>query len=53
MSIKNNRREVSSTDEVLVSTDLVEDRLRSDFWREVTRPFYETTPLIGSESPLL
>src|SRR3546814_7254812 len=37
-------------DEVLVSTDLVEDRLKSDFWREVTRPFYETTPLIGSES---
>jgi AraC-like DNA-binding protein len=53
MSVKNNRREVSSTDEVLVSTDLVEDRLRSDFWREVTRPFYETTPLIGSESTLL
>ncbi|PLP58366.1 AraC family transcriptional regulator [Mesorhizobium loti] len=53
MSINTNRREVSSPDEVLVSTDLVEDRLRSDFWREVTRPFYETTPLIGSESPLL
>lgn len=53
MSIKKNRRPVSSTDEVLVSTDLVEDHLRTDFWREVTRPFYETTPLIGSESPLL
>lgn len=53
MSIKNNRAEVSSIDEVLVSTDLVEDRLRSDFWREVTQPFYETTPLIGSESRLL
>ena len=52
MSIENNRREVNSTDEVSISTDLVEDRLRSDFWREVTRPFYETTPLIGSESPL-
>lgn len=53
MSIKNNRRDASSTDEVLVSTDLVEGSLRSDFWREVTRPFYETTPLTGSKSPLL
>lgn len=53
MSIKNDRHEVNSTDEVLVSTDLVEDSLRSDFWREVTRPFYETTPLPGSESPQL
>lgn len=53
MSIGNDRREASSTDEVIVSTDLVDDGLRSDFWREVTRPFYETTPLIGSESPLL
>ncbi len=53
MSIGNNRRAASSTDEVVVSTDLVDDGLRSDFWREVTRPFYETTPLIGSESPLL
>jgi len=53
MSIKNDRHEVNSADEVLVSTDLVEDSLRVDFWREVTRPFYETTPLIGSESPQL
>lgn len=53
MSIKNNRPGVNSTDEILVSTDLVEDGLKSDFCREVTRPFYETTPSIGSESPLL
>jgi len=48
-----NNRGANSIDEVVVSTDLVEGRLRSDFWREVTRPFYETTPLAGSESPLL
>lgn len=48
-----NSREVGAADEVLVSTNMVEDNLRSDFWREVTRPFYETTPLIGSESPQL
>ena len=53
MSIENNSRETNTTDEVSVSTDLVEDSLRNDFWREVTRPFYETTPLIGSEVPQL
>lgn len=52
MSMVNNRG-VNLIDEVLVSTDLVEDSLRSDFWREVTRPFYETTPLPGSENPQL
>ena len=52
MSIKN-RREVNSIDEVFVATDLVEEGLRNDFWREVTRPFYETTPVIGGESPRL
>ncbi|MBO9695206.1 MAG: helix-turn-helix domain-containing protein [Sphingopyxis sp.] len=53
MSIKGDRHEMNSIDEILVSTDLVEDRLRSDFWREATRPFYETTPLAGSASPQL
>lgn len=49
MSIGSNRCEEHVEDGVFVSTDLIEDRLRSDFWREVTRPFYETTPLVGSE----
>lgn len=48
MSASNNRHGMNENDEILVSTDLVEDSLRSDFWREVTRPFYETTPLIGA-----
>lgn len=52
MSIKN-RREVNSTDEVFVSTDLVEEGFRNDFWREVTQPFYETSPVNGAESPCL
>lgn len=53
MSIEKDRHQVNSTDEVFVSTDLVEDSLRGDFWREVTRPFYETTPLVASESQRL
>ena len=53
MSIENNSCETDPAYEISVSTDLVEDSLRNDFWREVTRPFYETTPLIGSESPRL
>lgn len=31
--------------EVLVSTDLVDVEHRSDFWREATKPFFETTPV--------
>lgn len=31
--------------EVFVSTDLVEIDARSDFWREATRPIFETLPL--------
>lgn len=50
---KGNIRNVNSIDEVLISTDLIEDSLKSDFWREVTRPLYETTQLIGLESPRL
>ena len=53
MSIEDNSRETNPTDEVSVSTDLVEDSLKNDFWREATRPFYETTPLVGRESPRL
>lgn len=53
MSIKSNRCEENSTDEVLVSTDLVEYNLTSDFWRKGMRPFCETTPLTGSENPQL
>lgn len=53
MSTRSDRGDMNSIDEILVSTDMVEDRLRSEFWREVTRPFYETTPLVGSESPEL
>lgn len=29
---------------MLLSTDFVESDLRAEFWREVTRPFFETTP---------
>lgn len=53
MSIEDTRGGVNSTEEVFVSTDLVEDGLRSEFWREATSPFYETTPLTGSENPRL
>ena len=53
MSIKSDGHEMNSIDEIVVSTDLIEDDFRSDFWREVTRPFYETTPVTGSESPQL
>ncbi|MBN3817059.1 helix-turn-helix domain-containing protein [Paraburkholderia sp. Se-20369] len=31
--------------EIIISTDAVEPGLRNDFWREVTRPVFETTPL--------
>jgi len=31
-------------DEYFLSTDLVEPGLRNDLWREITRPFFETTP---------
>lgn len=53
MSKRNNRPGGSLTDEVLVSTDLVEDKLKSEFWREATRPFYEVTQLVGMESSRL
>jgi len=36
---------------VLLSTDLVEPELRADYWRDVTRPLFDTTP--DSNSPLL
>lgn len=41
---------MNSTGEIFISTDLVEDIHKSDFWREASRPFYETTPEIGNES---
>lgn len=53
MMNNNNRRKANSTDEILISTSLVEDSLRNDFWREVSRPFYDITPIIESESPRL
>lgn len=53
MSKNNNRHEVNLNEEILVSTDMIEDDLKIDFWREVTRPFYDTTPLIGSKIPRL
>ncbi|AOK57278.1 hypothetical protein WT15_27860 [Burkholderia stagnalis] len=31
--------------EIIISTDAVEPGLRNDFWREVTLPVFETTPL--------
>ena len=30
-------------DELLLSTDMVEPHLRTDFWREATRPYFDTT----------
>ncbi|QZP07027.1 helix-turn-helix domain-containing protein [Caenibius sp. WL] len=53
MSNESDHREVPSSDDVLISTDFVEHYLRNDFWREVTRPFYDTTSIIGDESPPL
>lgn len=53
MPIENDCHEANAADEVFVSTDLVEAGIRDDFWREVTRPFYETTPLAGSDSQQL
>lgn len=50
MSMKKNRYEAKSDQEVMVSTDLVEKRLRNDFWREASLPFYETTLIPGSSS---
>lgn len=42
-----NRPEISSTGELLISTDFIDADLRNDYWREATKPFYETTPLRG------
>lgn len=50
MSMEDNRRKVNFTDEVFVSTELVEESLRNDFWRDASRPFYETLPVVGGES---
>lgn len=50
MSVKKNGCEAKSGQDVIISTDFVEERLRNDFWREASRPFYETTPIPGSKS---
>lgn len=50
MSMKKNCSEAKSDQDVFVSTDFVEERLRNDFWREASRPFYETTPIPGNKS---
>lgn len=38
---------------VLLSTDLVEPELRSDYWRDVTRPLFDTRPVTDSPQPAL
>ncbi|MDS1135996.1 helix-turn-helix domain-containing protein [Nitratireductor indicus] len=48
--MKSNSRENTSSAEILVSTDMVEDEFKNEFWREATRPFYETVPLVGNEN---
>ncbi|WP_273793005.1 helix-turn-helix domain-containing protein [Brucella anthropi] len=48
MSIKKNCCEAKSDQDIVVSTDWVEACQRNDFWREASRPFYETTPIPGS-----
>ncbi|MFK4823132.1 helix-turn-helix domain-containing protein [Ochrobactrum quorumnocens] len=50
MSVKNEQGEADSVYELLVSTDFVDENQKSDFWREASRPFYDTTPLIGYEN---
>ncbi|MCA0276862.1 MAG: helix-turn-helix domain-containing protein [Proteobacteria bacterium] len=40
-------------DAVLLSTDLVEPELRTDYWRDVTRPLFDTRPIAGSPQPAL
>ncbi|TCQ70935.1 AraC-like DNA-binding protein [Ochrobactrum sp. BH3] len=47
MSIEDDHTETKTTDEILVSTRMVEECMRNDFWQEASRPFYETTPLIA------
>ncbi|RQS68456.1 helix-turn-helix domain-containing protein [Burkholderia sp. Bp8963] len=34
--------------EIIISTDAVEPCLRNDFWREVTSPIFDTTPVDGT-----
>jgi len=36
-----------AADEIFLSTDMVEPGLRNDLWREVSRPFFETTQYPG------
>ncbi|PJO48245.1 helix-turn-helix domain-containing protein [Brucella pituitosa] len=48
MTGDDNHSKAAMNEEILVSTNMVEESLRSDFWREASRPFYETTPIIGS-----
>lgn len=40
-------------DEVYISTDFIEDSERNDFWREVTRPAYETLLIMDGRACLL
>ncbi|PRA80576.1 AraC family transcriptional regulator [Ochrobactrum sp. MYb29] len=53
MSVEHNHSKAAINEDILISTDMVEKSLRSDFWREASRPFYETTPLIGSNGGAL
>jgi AraC-like DNA-binding protein len=50
MLMKDNHHQAKFPDEVFISTQLVDKSLRSEFWREASRPFYETSPIVGSES---
>lgn len=39
--------------ETFISTDAIEPSLRNEYWREVTRPFCDTTPLSTAKQALL
>ncbi|MDH7794954.1 MULTISPECIES: helix-turn-helix domain-containing protein [unclassified Beijerinckia] len=41
-----------ATDEVILSTNMVEPGLRTELCREMSRPFFEATPLAGRPAPL-
>jgi len=47
MRTDHNDSEEISRPGVLISTELVEEHLRTDFWREATRPIYEIIPIPG------
>ncbi len=43
---------IMAATDILISTDTIEPALRNDYWREVTRPFCDTTPMAGGAATL-